>query len=191
MKPQPAPRRLARAPCAMTPKPRMRSRTPTCARTVRWDSSAVKPRSPPGSRGLCSTNATRVAAVPRVARILSQSSVRTITWRHIRKSANPGSRRTSLPPGHNCAVCSSRRSASRRIPRRSVADHRRAVGRGGRRITGHLLKPCVAATRARPVAGVLAREIDLAESDVFEFGGQHCDQIVASVLARMTREGAT
>jgi RNA polymerase sigma factor (sigma-70 family) len=37
----------------------------------------------------------------------------------------------------------------------------------------------------------LAREIDLAESDVFEFGGQHCDQIVASVLARLTQEGAT
>ena len=31
----------------------------------------------------------------------------------------------------------------------------------------------------------LAREIDLAERDVFEFGGCHCDRIVASVLARL------
>jgi RNA polymerase sigma-70 factor (ECF subfamily) len=31
----------------------------------------------------------------------------------------------------------------------------------------------------------LAKEIDLAERDVFEFGGQHCDRVVASVLARL------
>jgi len=32
----------------------------------------------------------------------------------------------------------------------------------------------------------LAREIDLAESDLFEFGGIHCDHIVASVLERLS-----
>jgi RNA polymerase sigma-70 factor (ECF subfamily) len=37
----------------------------------------------------------------------------------------------------------------------------------------------------------LAREIDMAESDVFEFGGRHCDEIVAHVLARLTAEAAT
>ena len=31
----------------------------------------------------------------------------------------------------------------------------------------------------------LAREIDLAERDLFEFGGTHCDQIVARVLSRV------
>lgn len=31
----------------------------------------------------------------------------------------------------------------------------------------------------------LAQEIDLAERDVFEFGGAHCDRIVASVLAEI------
>jgi RNA polymerase sigma-70 factor (ECF subfamily) len=31
----------------------------------------------------------------------------------------------------------------------------------------------------------LAQEIDLAERDIFEFGGPHCDRIVASVLARL------
>lgn len=31
----------------------------------------------------------------------------------------------------------------------------------------------------------LAQEIDLAERDIFEFGGQHCDRIVARVLARL------
>jgi len=31
----------------------------------------------------------------------------------------------------------------------------------------------------------LAQDIDLAERDVFEFGGRHCDHIVASVLARL------
>jgi RNA polymerase sigma-70 factor (ECF subfamily) len=30
----------------------------------------------------------------------------------------------------------------------------------------------------------LAREIDLAEADLFEFGGGHCDAVVAGVLAR-------
>jgi RNA polymerase sigma factor (sigma-70 family) len=32
----------------------------------------------------------------------------------------------------------------------------------------------------------LAHEIDLAEGDIFEFGGQHCDRVVAGVLARLT-----
>ncbi len=31
----------------------------------------------------------------------------------------------------------------------------------------------------------LAQEIDLAERDIFEFGGAHCDRIVARVLARL------
>lgn len=31
----------------------------------------------------------------------------------------------------------------------------------------------------------LAKEIDLAERDVFSFGGTHCDRIVAGVLARL------
>ena len=31
----------------------------------------------------------------------------------------------------------------------------------------------------------LAQEIDLAERDVFSFGGEHCDRIVAAVLARL------
>jgi RNA polymerase sigma-70 factor (ECF subfamily) len=31
----------------------------------------------------------------------------------------------------------------------------------------------------------LAREIDLAERDIFEFGGQHCDRVIANVLARL------
>lgn len=31
----------------------------------------------------------------------------------------------------------------------------------------------------------LAREVDLAERDIFEFGGRHCDQVIASVLARL------
>jgi RNA polymerase sigma factor (sigma-70 family) len=35
----------------------------------------------------------------------------------------------------------------------------------------------------------LASEMDLAERDVFEFGGMHCDRIVAAVLARLEREG--
>ena len=30
----------------------------------------------------------------------------------------------------------------------------------------------------------LAREIDMIERDLFEFGGTHCDRIVAKVLAR-------
>lgn len=37
----------------------------------------------------------------------------------------------------------------------------------------------------------LAKEVDLAEGDIFEFGGAHCDGIVASVLARLSREPAT
>src|SRR5262245_12275142 len=31
----------------------------------------------------------------------------------------------------------------------------------------------------------LAREVDLAERDIFEFGGQHCDSVIAHVLARL------
>ena len=34
----------------------------------------------------------------------------------------------------------------------------------------------------------LARSIDLAERDVFEFGGAHCNRVVANVLARLTDE---
>jgi RNA polymerase sigma-70 factor (ECF subfamily) len=33
----------------------------------------------------------------------------------------------------------------------------------------------------------LAREIDLAESDLYLFGGTHCDAVVASVLAKLPR----
>ncbi|MFM0341505.1 RNA polymerase sigma factor [Paraburkholderia fungorum] len=33
----------------------------------------------------------------------------------------------------------------------------------------------------------LAREIDLAERDLFEFGGAHCDRVVAAVLSRLAR----
>lgn len=32
---------------------------------------------------------------------------------------------------------------------------------------------------------MLAQELDLAERDVFEFGGKHCDRIVAQVLAKV------
>jgi RNA polymerase sigma-70 factor (ECF subfamily) len=31
----------------------------------------------------------------------------------------------------------------------------------------------------------LSRELDMAKADVFQFGGEHCDRIVASVLARL------
>jgi len=31
----------------------------------------------------------------------------------------------------------------------------------------------------------LAREVDLAERDIFEFGGRHCDRVIANVLARL------
>lgn len=34
----------------------------------------------------------------------------------------------------------------------------------------------------------LAQEIDLAERDVFAFGGEHCDRVVAAVLARLDQE---
>jgi RNA polymerase sigma factor (sigma-70 family) len=33
----------------------------------------------------------------------------------------------------------------------------------------------------------LAQELNLAERDLFEFGGPHCDQVVANVLARIER----
>jgi RNA polymerase sigma factor (sigma-70 family) len=33
----------------------------------------------------------------------------------------------------------------------------------------------------------LARELDLAEPDLFEFGGDHCDRVVSSVLARIAQ----
>jgi RNA polymerase sigma-70 factor (ECF subfamily) len=33
----------------------------------------------------------------------------------------------------------------------------------------------------------LAREIDLAESDLYDFGGMHCDGVVANVLAKLCR----
>jgi len=31
----------------------------------------------------------------------------------------------------------------------------------------------------------LAKEIDLVEGDIFQFGGEHCDEVVAGVLARL------
>ncbi len=31
----------------------------------------------------------------------------------------------------------------------------------------------------------LAKEIDLAERDLFEFGGAHCDRVVAAVMRRL------
>ncbi len=34
----------------------------------------------------------------------------------------------------------------------------------------------------------LARDLNLAERDLFEFGGPHCDQVVANVLARLESE---
>jgi RNA polymerase sigma-70 factor (ECF subfamily) len=36
----------------------------------------------------------------------------------------------------------------------------------------------------------LAQEIDLAERDVFTFGGEHCDRVVAAVLARLEAGGS-
>jgi hypothetical protein len=32
----------------------------------------------------------------------------------------------------------------------------------------------------------LAREIDLAETDLFEFGGAHCDRVVTSVIEKLS-----
>jgi RNA polymerase sigma-70 factor (ECF subfamily) len=34
----------------------------------------------------------------------------------------------------------------------------------------------------------LAKEIDLAEGDIFQFGGEHCDEIVAGVLRRLAQD---
>jgi len=34
----------------------------------------------------------------------------------------------------------------------------------------------------------LAKEIDLAERDIFEFGGKHCDRMVERVMARLDAE---
>lgn len=34
----------------------------------------------------------------------------------------------------------------------------------------------------------MARDVDLAERDVFEFGGSHCDQIVSQVLTRISTD---
>ena len=40
--------------------------------------------------------------------------------------------------------------------------------------------------RARSLMrGALAQEMDLAERDLYEFGGAHCDRVVAAVLARL------
>jgi len=36
----------------------------------------------------------------------------------------------------------------------------------------------------------LAREVDLAEGDIFEFGGSHCDGVVAQVLAQVSADPA-
>ena len=42
--------------------------------------------------------------------------------------------------------------------------------------------------RARSLLrGSLARDLDLAERDVFAFGGAHCDRVVAAVLRRLER----
>jgi len=42
--------------------------------------------------------------------------------------------------------------------------------------------------RARSLLrGLLARDFDLAERDVFAFGGAHCDRVVADVLRRLER----
>jgi len=35
----------------------------------------------------------------------------------------------------------------------------------------------------------LAQEVDLAERDLYEFGGVHCDRVVAAVLARLADPG--
>jgi RNA polymerase sigma-70 factor, ECF subfamily len=35
----------------------------------------------------------------------------------------------------------------------------------------------------------LSRELDMAKADVFQFGGEHCDRIVANVLARLRAAG--
>ena len=37
----------------------------------------------------------------------------------------------------------------------------------------------------------LARELDLAERDLFEFGGRHCDALIAAVLAKLDRASAS
>ena len=34
----------------------------------------------------------------------------------------------------------------------------------------------------------LSRELDMARADVFQFGGEHCDRIVAKVLARLREQ---
>ena len=36
----------------------------------------------------------------------------------------------------------------------------------------------------------IAQEIDLAEKDLYEFGGRHCDRIVAQVIARLDGDGS-
>jgi RNA polymerase sigma-70 factor (ECF subfamily) len=36
----------------------------------------------------------------------------------------------------------------------------------------------------------LAQEIDLAERDLFEFGGAHCDRVIASVMARLDSQNS-
>jgi len=35
----------------------------------------------------------------------------------------------------------------------------------------------------------LARQIDLAERDLYQFGGEHCDRLVVAVLARLAAQG--
>jgi DNA-directed RNA polymerase specialized sigma24 family protein len=35
----------------------------------------------------------------------------------------------------------------------------------------------------------LAQELDLAERDLYDFGGRHCDRVVAAVLARIASTG--
>jgi RNA polymerase sigma-70 factor (ECF subfamily) len=52
------------------------------------------------------------------------------------------------------------------------------------------------ARRTRDVARslmreALAQEMDLAERDLYEFGGAHCDRVVAAVLARLAATTGT
>ena len=42
--------------------------------------------------------------------------------------------------------------------------------------------------RQEPAARIVGARIDLAERDVFEFGGAHCDRVVANVLSRLADE---
>jgi hypothetical protein len=45
---------------------------------------------------------------------------------------------------------------------------------------------CVASKAGEYACGCTF-QIDLAESDLYEFGGSHCDAVVTSVLAKLSR----